>query len=225
LRVIVTHPKVGRVWYDTVTIPNDESVTMPYLKPYRHSKSLAFTVSELLIALGILGLIATFTVPKVLHSIDEASYRTALKEVEGVIQTVANEAYTQGYTGSRFNYYREKMNTVKVCTNPNGITQGCMVLPEGSGDISEYNENALVLPSGVTIGAINNNTFRGSGDGWRIDLNGTKPPNTEGIDILRWSPATFESNGDITSCNGRQLGCVQSHVASSNRYNQLMGLP
>ena len=50
---------------------------MPYLKPYRHSKSLAFTVSELLIALGILGLIATFTVPKVLHSIDEASYRTA----------------------------------------------------------------------------------------------------------------------------------------------------
>jgi prepilin-type N-terminal cleavage/methylation domain-containing protein len=181
----------------------------------------AFTMSELLIALAILGLIATFTVPKVLHSIDEANYRTALKEAESLIQSVANQAYTQGYTGNRFDYYRENVNTVKTCTN--GVVEGCMV---GGG--SEFTERAFVLPSNISIGSFSNNPSNRTFDGfntesWYIDLNGTTAPNVLGRDILEWQAPRFNSSGLILNCNGRQLGCVGGGI-SMTRYRQLMGI-
>jgi type II secretory pathway pseudopilin PulG len=196
----------------------------PHASRKKVSRSLAFTISELLIALGIIGLIATFTVPKVLHSIDEASYRTALKQAESVIQTIGAEAYSQGYKGKRIDYYRDKVNAVKICTDPNGVTQGCMVVPVSVG-ASEYTENAFVLPSGVTIGGINgNSTFEDNGDVWLIDLNGVKSPNIQNVDILKWRPPSFNSSGQILDCNGRQLGCPYAG-SELGRYRKIMGLP
>ena len=200
-----------------------------YLSRNHGSKHPGFTLSEVLISLVIIGLLATFVIGKVLHNLEEAGYRTALKEAEAVIQSVAHEAYMEGYTGHRFNYYRSKVNTTKVCLHPHGVTQGCMVVPEGFSN-AEYREGALVLPSGVTIGGINthiSNHWMFSGtDGWRIDLNGTKPPNVEGVDILRWRAPEFNASGQIHNCDGsRRLGCPDlNHAPSVARYNQLMGL-
>ena len=168
-------------------------------------------------------MIATFTVPKVLHSIDEASYRTALKQAESVIQSVTHDAYMEGYTGNRSSYFHKRLNFIKYCTN--GVTQGCMVVPDGETD-DEYTERAFVLPSGVTIGGIQNVNFNhANGDGWRIDLNGVKPPNSEGVDIIYWQAPRYNTYGQILNCSGRKLGCPSTSVLSITRYNELMGLP
>lgn len=54
------------------------------------AKTRAFTLAELLIALAILGVIATFSIPKVLQSQQDASYKAIAKEAAGAIA----EAYT-----------------------------------------------------------------------------------------------------------------------------------
>ena len=53
----------------------------------RRPKAKGFTLSELLIALAILGLIATFTIPKVLNSVGERGNITAAKEAISVISS------------------------------------------------------------------------------------------------------------------------------------------
>ena len=49
-----------------------------------NSKPYGFTLAELLIALLILGVIATFTIPKVLQSQQNSQYKSAAKEVAGL---------------------------------------------------------------------------------------------------------------------------------------------
>jgi len=49
------------------------------------SKTRAFTLAELLIALVILGVIATFTIPKVLQSQQNSQWKSQAKEVAGTL--------------------------------------------------------------------------------------------------------------------------------------------
>ena len=56
------------------------------------SKIRGFTLAELLIALAILGVIATFTIPKVLQASSDAQFNAAGKEVAGMISG-AYQAY------------------------------------------------------------------------------------------------------------------------------------
>jgi len=55
-----------------------------------------FTLSELLIALAILGVIATFTIPKVLQSQQNGSKNAAMKEAAGMVSG-AFQAYKNQY--------------------------------------------------------------------------------------------------------------------------------
>lgn len=76
--------------------------------PAGHSKR-GFTLAELLIALGILGVIATFTIPKVLQARQSAAYNAMAKEAMATI----SEAY---------NFYRLH-NSVTPTANVNvGLT-------------------------------------------------------------------------------------------------------
>jgi Tfp pilus assembly protein FimT len=56
---------------------------------YRCKWQVGFTLAELFIALGILGMIATFTIPKVLQTQQGNQYRSAAKETAAMV----SEAY------------------------------------------------------------------------------------------------------------------------------------
>jgi prepilin-type N-terminal cleavage/methylation domain-containing protein len=56
----------------------------------------AFTLAELLIALAILGVIATFTIPKVLVSQQDARYSAAAKEAASAVSAAYNAAVLNG---------------------------------------------------------------------------------------------------------------------------------
>lgn len=54
-----------------------------------------FTLAELLIALSILGVIATFTIPKVLQSQQNGKYNTMAKEAIATISQAYQNVYTR----------------------------------------------------------------------------------------------------------------------------------
>jgi prepilin-type N-terminal cleavage/methylation domain-containing protein len=70
-------------------------------------RSKAFTLAELLIALAILGVIATFTIPKVLQSQQDTAWKSKGKEVAGII-------------ASGFQKFAQN-NTVSAATTPSDI--------------------------------------------------------------------------------------------------------
>src|SRR5687768_5229337 len=75
-----------------------------------------FTLAELLIALAILGVIATFTIPKVLQSQSDGKYKAVAKEAAATI-SAAYDAYklkTTPTAATRSDDLTPFMNYVKV---------------------------------------------------------------------------------------------------------------
>lgn len=56
-----------------------------------------FTLAELLIAMAILGVVATFTIPKVLQSQQDGKYKAIAKEAAGFVYGAYQSATTQGF--------------------------------------------------------------------------------------------------------------------------------
>lgn len=60
------------------------------------SKKLGFTLSELLISLAILGLIAVFAIPKVVQALTEQQLKAAGKEAISTLYSVLFEGWRTG---------------------------------------------------------------------------------------------------------------------------------
>jgi len=114
--------------------------------PSLYGRSIAgFTLAELLIALVILGVIATFTIPKVLSSQQDTKYKALGKEVAGMI-SAAYEAYKHENTPTAamvpydlapyMNYVRVDSLSVVDDSQTNGnrpcSTTWCLVLHNGA---------------------------------------------------------------------------------------------
>ena len=96
----------------------------PHASRQKYSRSLAFTLSELLIALGIIGLIATFTIPKVLHSIDEARDEAILKAEISAIHSVLYAAWLDGSFTNQTDVLRSGLNVAYFC-EPDNVAGPC----------------------------------------------------------------------------------------------------
>ena len=90
----------------------------------------AFTLSELLIALAILGLIATFTIPKVLQSVGNGSRTAIFEESVAALSELTYEGVLNGEFGSPgaltpvASFYVNRLNGSIVCAS-NASTEGC----------------------------------------------------------------------------------------------------
>lgn len=142
-----------------------------------------FTLSELLIALAILGLIATFTIPKVLQNVETQSNRAKFKEAIGVINDLLMQGINSGaITSTRADgtYFLNRLQTTKVCAS-NSQSQGCSPASQIGGQY-EYDEPGVILHNGVMIVGLNNSSS--SDNGFIIDANGSTGPNEAGKDQL-----------------------------------------
>ena len=91
-------------------------------------KPFGFTLAELLIALLILGVVATFTIPKVLQSQANSQKKAVFRETLAV---VAQLTEARAKNGGQFanatemqNYFKDNLNYVKRCpANPQA--EGC----------------------------------------------------------------------------------------------------
>lgn len=164
-----------------------------------------FTLAELLIALAILGVIATFTIPKILQAQQNQKKQAILKET---ISIVSNLGYTYCQddiksTGiSIYDYYASNVNAIKLCP-ADGIAEGCLATNSYG---AEGVEGALTLPSGATIGGLNKSQYLGA-EGVIVDWDGLNGNNTAGDDQLRLYM--------LTTCTGTWNGIRAPRIGAS----------
>lgn len=148
----------------------------------RQKTHKAFTLAELLIALVILAEIATFSIPKILVSVENQQKKAAFKET---IAALSEAVYMGTIDGSLTKdtslapYLASKLNAVKICLS-NASTEGCWT---NTGWVGEESEAGFLIHSGVSIAGIRTSTGEGF-DNILMDWNGSAGPNTEGNDRI-----------------------------------------
>jgi prepilin-type N-terminal cleavage/methylation domain-containing protein len=152
----------------------------PGLTTFKRS-AFGFTLAELLIALAILGVIATFTIPKVLSNQSDTRKAAVMKETIGAISELVHRGWSAKllnttYSGS---YIMQYINATRIC-NTNSATQGCWSMADPTPDQST--EPGFMLSNGSVVAGISDsvnlyNTFI-------VDWNGAAGPNTEGSDQI-----------------------------------------
>jgi prepilin-type N-terminal cleavage/methylation domain-containing protein len=91
---------------------------------------LGFTLSELLVALGIIGLIASFTVPKIMLATTEQQSKLELKEALNAIESLAMQGYAdekiiQNNIASFVDYIFDHIKNVKQICRTSVRNEGC----------------------------------------------------------------------------------------------------
>ena len=123
----------------------------------------AFTLAELLIALTLLGIIATFTIPKILESQEGAKSRAIVKEVAGTIaQAYQQYRLTNQPTATTtpavlipyINYIKEDTSSLVDFSNPSQQSRNCALA----------NPHCYLLANGAIIYYFDTMNFDGTGD-------------------------------------------------------------
>lgn len=119
-----------------------------------------FTLAELLLALVILGVVAMFTIPKILSVQNDSQRKAVFKETYSTVITIVYQGLQQGElprtSPNMYDYLSSKINAVKLC-DTHAYNQGCW--PQNSDCPwagSETAEQGMVLASGATITGIRN---------------------------------------------------------------------
>ena len=113
------------------------------------NKHNAFTLSEVLITLVIIGVVAAITVPTLMHQYRWKQYRTGLMKArstldQGVLRyvfengenpecgytSIATSPHTTADCRKLYNSFKTSLNVIKTCTS-NAFSQGC--IPEYAG--------------------------------------------------------------------------------------------
>ncbi|MEB3286218.1 MAG: type II secretion system protein [Vampirovibrionales bacterium] len=150
-----------------------------------------FTLAELLIALVILGVIATFTIPKILTAQANAQRESVLKETIAMMSNLVYEGYLTGNitNDNDASWMMDKVNAIQLC--PNGaVLDGCWT-----------EDDTLLIPSTcpgfrLASGAVVVSCMLGGPEGTprlAIDANGEEGPNAINEDQIELM-ACFDAN-------------------------------
>lgn len=154
------------------------------IRNLRSPRKDGFTLSELLIALAILGIIAIFTIPKILMTTQDSRKQAILKETLATIMQIQQDGMRAGQLTPSNNdvYFKSKLNAIKICTQ--ATTEGCWT----SAAFGNTNEDGAQLANGAQLAGFDNGTDYGSGrwaNAITIDWNGSAGPNLIGDDIIK----------------------------------------
>ncbi len=164
--------------------------------------SRGFTLAELLISVAILGVIATFTLSKILPRSSNNQKIAIFKESISTLSAVTQKGMMDGVLNQKPNatvyttYFQANLNALKNCsTNP--VTQGCWAATAPGAGSYNY---ASVLPNGASIlylgAGVDDAATSQNGAGYvYLDYNGLDNPNVEGQDVIilcmGFGPNTF----------------------------------
>lgn len=105
------------------------------MKRFSKNSFTAFTLAEVLITLGIIGVIAAFTIPILMNNIQDAQFKTAYKKAYSVAAQAWQSAYVDNMIEPRsagfvyessnddnYNQFMSKFDIIKTCNGPNKST-------------------------------------------------------------------------------------------------------
>ena len=155
-----------------------------------------FTLAEVLITLGIIGVVAAMTMPTLLNSTNGAQYRTAYKKAlsvlsQAVVLNVALDDYdlsqatttgTSSTEASLYALFKNRMNVVKDNGTPNSSVDSWIAGNDNSAKFGDGGNYTMFFNDGITF------TFPNSAKECKlgtansickgvIDINGKKNPN------------------------------------------------
>ena len=129
------------------------------------SKIKAFTLSEMVIALGIIGVIAALTMPSVVYNVNNRANSALLKKavvkLNEVVELSMSESrfqpypkcfYSRKFNGERndftqckdlYAFMKENLRTTKICDS-NGVSEGC--IPQYKGKDTVFKEQNPAPP-------------------------------------------------------------------------------
>lgn len=157
----------------------------------------AFTLAEVLITLGIIGVVAAMTMPTLMNATQGAQYRTAYKKAlsvlsQAVVLNIALDDYdlsqatgsqTDGTSNSLYNLFKNRMNVVST-DNGQGwgtATNGAFGSAATSNFTFYFNDGmAFTIPkeAGSCQDITSGNGTPSTNCKGAIDVNGAKNPNT-----------------------------------------------
>jgi prepilin-type N-terminal cleavage/methylation domain-containing protein len=150
----------------------------------KYSVNKAFTLAETLIVLAVMGLLVTFTVPKVIHEVGEQQKKAVGKETITALHDALYAGWQEGTLNSSTtltqfgDYLATKLNVIRDC--PAGRPAGDCVTSHT--DTFGNARRILVLPNGAWVsiyGVYGVNPSALLGFHFFVDYNGATGPNTE----------------------------------------------
>ncbi len=169
------------------------------------SKIKAFTLSEMVIALGIIGVIAALTMPSVVYNVNNransALLNKAVVKLNEVVELSMSESRFQPYPKCYYNrknpgirdfsqckelyaFMKENLRTIKIC-DENGVAEGC--IPQYKGKDTVFKEQNPPPPSDST---------QNEKDEYQKKLDGaTAGCESWSYDIMKTKPAIVTSDG------------------------------
>jgi prepilin-type N-terminal cleavage/methylation domain-containing protein len=145
-----------------------------------------FTLAELLVALAVLGVISTFTIPKVLNAQQDNKKYSILKETLATLSDVTYQGIIQGQivkgatNWNNTDYQVSHINYTRYCAD--GLADGCWPAPDNFP--GQTTQKAVVLHSGAVIGGLGNAPSTQNYENLILDWNGMAGPNIAGDDQM-----------------------------------------
>jgi len=170
---------------------------------FHASHPKAFTLAEILITLGIIGIVAAMTLPSVINKIEESVFTNQYKKLYSTLSNVVNKTNSDqdfiftyisaGSWASNVGVLWANLNIVKTCTAAERCWTQDTVLGLNGDNINSSDwffnsvktKSAKILADGTVISGLNPVTPDGSElyEQFLVDLNGKKGPNKLGRDI------------------------------------------
>lgn len=172
------------------------------------NKKFAFTLSEVLVTMSIIGVISALTVPTLINSYQRKAYSVQLRKVvndisNAVDMLITEEGKTKFSATTEYanldTFVTRRFKTIKTCSKEQ--TNQCFA-SENYGSINgEFNHaftcdgNSYVLANSAAICIERNpNSMYGNIPLVKVDINGQEGPNIGGRDMFTF---LISSNGEI----------------------------
>lgn len=172
--------------------------------------NLAFTLAEVLITLGIIGIVAAMTIPTLMKNIQDSQYKQAWKKEFSAMTQVSQRVFsdnggnikdlcTNGDHDCFKNFFKPYLNYTKECNNGDTIGKcwhnngGSEKQLNGVSNPDELNTSGLILNDGTLVyfrilsGGCTfslTSTITDRCGNVNVDINGFTPPNVIGRDIF-----------------------------------------
>src|SRR5574344_897243 len=178
------------------------------------NKKPAFTLAEVLITLGIIGVVAALTLPVLISNYKDKEYKTAYKKAysdmsNAILKAVVDDEFPvrdkfddRPTTKAEFKILQDNFIVIKSCTIEKGDLYNCWAKGEVLCD-GACGGGGVPIPNGADA------FIDASGRSWAmyyfyenlylVDTNGLRPPNRYGKD--RWIFSITDTNGNIVYKN------------------------
>ena len=229
-----------------VTNPTTYSIHNPSRPSLKKGRRVAFTLAEVLITLGIIGVVASLTLPSVIHQYRKKALETQFKTAysfinQALVMTKQDlgsnslfDDYTvydseQGYVyANEFKkaFYKRLRVVGNATLEPSDYSTYSDKNIKAVGDGVSFTISApeKVLENGMTVRASVGGGIAGKYISVQVDINGNKGPNRRGHDLFSF---TIKDSSDKLTGTKKTRDYTEDELGdlSSGGINNLWGMP